>query len=70
MIREAGYSIEGTSSERSFFIEPDDKGMWRIAAEAKYPDVRGPRDLEEKTSSYEAYSVKRVRPGEEEPAMR
>ena len=42
MIREAGYSIEGTSSERSFFIEPDDKGMWRIAAEAKLPGCAGP----------------------------
>jgi hypothetical protein len=69
-IREVGYSIEGTSSERSFFIEPDQKGTWRIAAETKYPDVRAPGDWEEKTSSYEAYSVKRVRPGKEEPALR
>jgi len=70
LIRELGYSIEGTSSVTSFFIEPNNKGTWRIAAELKYQELRRPDDVEEKTSSYEAYSVKRVKPGTEDPALR
>jgi hypothetical protein len=70
VIRQLGYGIEGTSSQTSFFIEPDGQGAWRIVAERKYQEMRRPDDVEEKTSSYEAYSVRRVKPGREEPESR
>jgi hypothetical protein len=63
LVKQLGYSIEGTSSETRFFIQPDESGAWRIAAERKYQEMRRPDDIVEKTSSYEAYSVRRVKPG-------
>jgi hypothetical protein len=49
--------------------------LWRIAAELRYQVLEIPKqEVEEKpsykTSSYEAYSVKRVKPGRGEPESR
>jgi hypothetical protein len=70
VVKQLGYSIEGTSSETNFFIEPGEQGGWRIAAEKKYQEMRRPDDIEEKTAGYEAYSVRRVKPGRGEPKSR
>jgi hypothetical protein len=64
-------SIEGASSVTVFFVEPNAAGAWRIAAQSKYEVRRFPGDpIQEKSSTYEAYFVKRVKPGTEELALR
>jgi hypothetical protein len=65
-----GHSIEGASSLTTFFVEPDKQGRWCVAAEMKYEEMRHPDNIEEGTSSYEAYSVKRVKPDIHDPASR
>ena len=58
------YSNEGEPSTSSYFVEPDDRGRWRIAVVIVrvLMDGRHPSKKVEQENAYEAYSVERVEP--------
>jgi hypothetical protein len=56
-----GSSIEGAPGRTSYFVEPDERGAWRITAEGE-SGVLKPGTSEQITGRYDAYEVIRIKP--------
>jgi hypothetical protein len=56
------YSREGEPSASFYFVEPDERGIWRIAVEIDRTlvDRGGSKNQRHESVEYEAYSVERI----------